>query len=191
MREFLSLSNQFIRQSFLTVSGVMAGRSTVRSRSNGWSLVEVLVGVAVFLVVFTALLTTLMFYLQSSLAGPDHIKSTYLMHEGAELVRIIRDDHGWEEKLAGLAPDTDYRLVQNNEGWELEAGEEVLADGFGRRIRVEPVYRDQFSDDIVPAGSPNGSLDPNTALFVVEVSGPGFSGLSDRQMKFYLTNLFE
>ncbi|GEM_PF-2795611 len=167
------------------------------NREAGWLLVEVLIGVAIFSVVAAFLLASFYSYLEYGTAGVDRLQASYLLQEGVEQSRLVRD-RDWE-----LVPEGDegqqFRLKEQDGKWdiqELDGEEEVIEKGaaeFVRTVWVEDVCRHNESKEIVSCSEPlepNEFLDQDTRLLTVEVEWDGLWGGSEQQASFYLHNMF-
>lgn len=111
-------------------------------------------------------------------------QASFILEEGAEAVRIIRDDD-WDN-LGDLVPSTIYYPLFSGGTWTLS---ETLGtvDIFTRTVTIEDVYRDDTSGDITSSG---GTEDELTKLINVEVSWQEGSNSSSKTMSFYLSDIF-
>ena len=158
------------------------------SRSAGFSLVEALVGLAILLLVTTVLLSIFVLHLRITSGGPERLAAGYLMYEGVEALRTIRDQ-GWEDNIGPLDVDQEYYLTfDSDSGWSLTTDLPPLIDGrFRRTIEPERVYRDSDDNIVEPA---DGIEDPGSRRFIIRVQWDDFFGSSDRTVTTYLTDLF-
>jgi type II secretory pathway pseudopilin PulG len=152
---------------------------------KGFSLLEVVVGISIiFLALFSLAMISrgiLVARQQASLA----LQANFLLEEGAEAIRLIRDK-GWTTYISGLSGTNYLYFVAggSTSTWQTTTTPETIGV-FGRSFTVSAVRRNG-NDDI----DPTGTNDPSTRLFDVTVAWPGSSGTSTRSVSFYLTNYF-
>src|SRR6185436_2799608 len=106
-----------------------------------------------------ALINTYSLYLQTSLAATAQIQASYLLEEGQEAARFLRDS-SWSSNMASLAPGSPYYLSfsTTTSTWTVSATPSLVDGMFARRLVVSSVSRNS-SSDIVTTG---GTLDPQT-----------------------------
>ena len=100
--------------------------------NKGFSLVEVLLSVAVFALLVGGLLGALVYGQQSTLLGGNRARASYLAQEGLDAVRNIRD-----VSFANLVDGT-YGLTTTGNKWTL-AGSSDTQDIFTRQIVISTV----------------------------------------------------
>jgi len=151
---------------------------------KGFGLLEVLIGLGILSVAFFALLTVSRSILQVSRAATYSLSADFLLEEGVEAIRSIRD-RNWTEDIATL-PDNFYLYFDETlSRWESTTTPEVIEGTFTRELAISDVYRD--GDDDIAA---SGTLDPGTKKFVVTVTWQGTNATTTRSMSVYLTNYF-
>ena len=150
---------------------------------SGFGLLEVLVGLAILSVSFFALLTVSRGILVSSRETTRNLQASFLLEEGIEALRFIRDQ-GWTTYITPLS-GTSSLAFNAESGWSTTAPPEVIDVIFLREFGVYDVYRDG-DDDIADSGT----LDTNTKKFSVAVSWQGPNGTTTRMVSTYLTNYF-
>jgi len=123
---------------------------------SGFGLLEIVVGVTVISVSFFGLMSVSQISLRLVEKGAQNIQAAFLIEEGIEAVKFLRDS-GWNANIAPLNLNTDYYFSFNNSMW-LATTSQIIIDGvYERYFTVEEVYRDA-NDDIASSGT----LDPNT-----------------------------
>lgn len=113
----------------------------------------------------------------------------FLLEEGAEAVRVARDD-AWSN-ISSLTPGTNYYPTFSGSTWTLSSTPNTVGI-FTRTVTLANVNRDtsintSTSKDIVSSG---GTLDPGTKLFTVTVSWPEGGVTIIKTLQFYITNIF-
>jgi len=155
-------------------------------KDYGFGLVEVLIAASIlsaFLVVFVA---TFQIFLVHSFDSVDKVQASFLLEEGIESVKFLRDK-GYSEHITPLATESPYYLVFIGGTWEATSTEQEYIDGlFERTFIVEDVKRDG-ADDI----SDTGVVDPYTKKITVSVSWASRTGTSTESVSTYITNFHE
>ncbi len=135
--------------------------------NKGLTLVEVVIASAIILAAIVTLLGVHTLYLKVALANTDSVKAAFLLEEGIEETRYLRDD-SWSANIAGLTSTT------------------TSIDNFERMVTLSAVYRDS-NGDIVSSG---GTLDTNTKLITSSVSWMVNGATTTKSISTYLTNLY-
>lgn len=138
-----------------------------KNKQKGFSLLEVVIGLAVVSFVLSSLFSVSQISLKIINNDTRNIKAAFLMEEGVETAKILRD-FGWNANIkyaSSTAP--------------------VYIDGFERKIIFEDVYRNG-NDDI----SSSGILDSDTKKVTVYVAWPEETGTTTKNVSTYITNLF-
>ena len=148
---------------------------------KGFGLVEVVVGVAIMTLTLYALFFASQSSLRLSREATRRVQASFLLEEGAEALRTLRD-RDWNN----LPASGDFYLLFSSGQWATTSSPEIIDDFFKRTITASPVYRDG-SDDI----SPSGTLDSDTLLFTVAVEWPEGDPEHSASLRAYLTNMFK
>lgn len=154
--------------------------------TTGFMMVEVLVAVSIISVSILAAMMVAQKSIQLSQRSLGMSQATYLLEEGAEATRIVRDN-GWNN-ISAQAVDTDYCLAFQNGTWNLNSNlTDCQIGSFTRTVRFINVNRDATTGDIVSAG---GVLDSGTKLVTVSVSWNNGGQQVIKNLSFYLMNIF-
>ncbi len=111
-------------------------------------------------------------------------QAAFLLEEGAEAVRITRDN-AWSN-ISGLTAGTNYYPTFSGGTWTLSATPSTVGI-FTRTVVITPVNRDNTTKDIVSSG---GTLDSGTKLTTVTVSWPEGGVTVTKTLKFYILDIF-
>lgn len=145
---------------------------------------EALVGVAIFAVALIAMIIAFqnLAVLQKSLTA--RIQAQYLIEEGLEAVRLIRDSD-WQS-ISSLNNGTAYGLSFNSgaQAFSLSAGEEKIGP-FYRSVEFADVYRNTENDI-----APTGTLEEGLKKVTVKVEWLAGSATTTKQVESYLADLF-
>lgn len=153
---------------------------------GGFGLIEVLVAVSVL----TAALLGISYFFQTALSTSNatraQVQSGYLLEEGVEALKLLRDT-SYSANIGKLSTTTPTYLVWSTNRWATTSAK-VLIDGkYERKIVAGDVLRDGTTYDIAPTGI----YDPNTKLVTVTVSWVDAKGAtSTRSISTYILNLF-
>ncbi len=108
----------------------------------------------------------------------------FLLEEGAEAVRIVRDN-AWTN-VSGLTNGTNYYPTFSGGTWTLSTTSNTVGI-FTRRVIIGSVSRDNTTQDIVSSG---GTNDPRTKLITVTVSWAEGATTTSKTLQFYITDIF-
>lgn len=157
-------------------------------KQKGFGLLEVVIGLGILAVAFFSLITVSESILRVSRTNSDMIQADYLLQEGAEAMRSIRDG-GWTPYIMPLSvfanTNIKFYIAQSGQQWQATSTPEIIGK-FYRYVQVANVYRGP-TQDIVQSG---GTLDNNTRKFTVTVAWPEAGATTTRSSSFYLTNYF-
>lgn len=139
------------------------------SSSHGFSLVEIVVGSAIFLTVGVGVATAWQAYLKVVNISATRSQAALLTEEAAEALQFLRDG-GWTANISGRTLGTQYHLSWNGTAYSLTTTPVPLqGGGYFRTIVFSAVNRDAF-DSIVSSG---GTLDPDTKRIAITITSPG------------------
>lgn len=144
-------------------------------------IVEVLVAASIITVSILATMAVAQKSVYLSRQAFHTTQASFLLEEGAEAVRIIRDS-GWSN-ISSLIVGTNYYLT-------FLAGNSTTPSTVGiftRTIVFANVNRDNNTKDIVSSG---GTLDDQTKLVTVTVSWPEGGVTITKTLQFYIMNIF-
>src|SRR3989344_7757596 len=150
-----------------------------KKKSYGFSLIEIVVGVSIIAITFVGLVSTYNIFFKVALKNTKKIQSAYLLEEGLEAIRSVRDE-SWDGNIASLATNTNLSLTYNGSEWVVGSGG-VMIDGlFFRQFKVFDVYRDANNDI-----SSSGILDSETKFFTVSVAWVDRGATTTESMSAY------
>jgi Tfp pilus assembly protein PilV len=155
---------------------------------KGMSLVEAMVGIAVISFVFLALIGAYDRFFAAELDVQPTTKAAYLVEEGIEAVKILRDT-SWSSNIATLSTSSTYYLsfATSTALWTNSTTENVIDSVFYRTFTISDLMRDSTTKDIVSSG---GVYDPDTKKITIGVSWRNGNGTSTKAVSTYITNLF-
>jgi type II secretory pathway pseudopilin PulG len=151
---------------------------------KGFGLLEIVVAVGIISISIYAVFGLFTFAIKSVDENLEKAKAVFLLEEGVEAVRVLRDS-SWQNNIASLTAGEDYYLEFTGATWQATSSNVYIQNAFERKFVLEDVYRDG-NDDIAETGT----LDPDTRKLTVSVSFLGSKGTTTRSVITYLTNLF-
>ncbi len=142
-----------------------------RGSERGMGIVEAVVVIAIASAAFGAILGSAVFFLRGGMANADRVQAAYLLDEGVEALRFLRDE-GYTANILPLVGTTfDVGAVPT--GYVATSTGALHLGAFTRTISMEAVHRRTSDDIIVPAGSADPhTLDPGTVAVSVTVTWP-------------------
>ncbi len=148
-------------------------------------MVEILVAVSIMAVSILTAMEVTQKSLEVSRQASHRTQASFLLEEGAEAVRILRDN-AWTN-ISSLTPNTNYYLKFSGGTW---ISSSTASDGvvgiFTRKISLASVNRDNTTKDI----SSVGTDDPGTKLITVTVSWVEGSTTITKTLQFYIIDIF-
>ena len=150
----------------------------IHSSYRGFSLVEIVLAIAIFMILAVVGVTTILQSFSVSKLSEEQIKADFYAQEGIEAVRSIKN-RGW----GGLTPGS-YGLQSDSGNWVL-SGVSDTKDKYTRQIEISEVERN-INGDIMESG---GTVDADTLKITSNVNW-NFSGTRDDTVSYftYMTN---
>lgn len=159
---------------------------------SGFSLIEIVVASALLMAFAAGILAASHFELTAVDESAKLGRASFLLAEGLEAMRILRD-RSWVSNIATLSSGTTYYPVFSI-NWKIVTVDPGPVDGvFTRAVVWEDVYRRNSDSDIVDVSSPDPkTIDPNIKKATVTVTWSTASGTTRQEVvSSYFANLFE
>lgn len=150
---------------------------------KGFILVEAIIAVSIIVVSILAVMTVAQKSIYISRQSVHITQASFLLEEGAEIVRIYRDS-SWSN-ISSLVVGTNYYPFLSLNTWSLSLTPNTVGI-FTRTVSVSNVKRDNATSDI----SDTGADDVGTKLFTVTVSWLEGGATLTKTLSFYLTDIF-
>ena len=159
-------------------------------KNKGSMLVEIIVAAAIILLVTTTLITTLIIYMRVSDNNINQIKASFLMEEGMDAIKTLRDS-SYSAKIATIPVGTDQYLNFDSysNSWQVASTPNSVDNIFTRKLIISEVYRNQISRKIV-TGNSDPALDVGTKLVTLSVSWLSNGALNTKTLSAYITDLY-
>lgn len=155
-----------------------------KKNKGGFGMIEVVVGASIISLVAFSVASVATISTRLSNENANNTKAAFLMEEGVEAVKIMRDA-SWVN-ISSLNTTNDYYLTFNGLNWATTTSNVFIDGVFERKLRLEGVNRDA-NQDIVTSG---GTLDPDIKKITVSVSWRVRSATTTKSISTYLTNMF-
>ncbi len=148
-------------------------------------VVEILIAVSIITVSVLATMFVAQKSIHVSRQAFHSAQAAFLLEEGAEAVRIVRDN-AWSN-VSGLVNGTTYYPTFSAGTWTLSTTTSNIVGIFNRSVTVDGVNRDNTTKDIVSSG---GVSDTGTRLVTVTVSWQEGSTTVSKSLQFYIMDIF-
>jgi Tfp pilus assembly protein PilV len=152
------------------------------NKNRGFMMVEVIIAVSIIVVSVLAIMAVAQKSIYVSRQALHVSQATFLLEEGAEVVRILRDN-SWNN-ISSLVNATDY-YPSFSESWSLSTTPSVVGI-FTRKVNIASVNRDASTGDI----SVSGIDDAGTKLITITVSWNEGGAVINKSLSFYITDIF-
>ncbi len=162
---------------------VFAFAKTSPSSTTGFMMVEVLVVVSIITISMLASMAVAQKSIFVSRQAYHVSQASFLLEEGAEAVRILRDN-AWSN-ISGLTAGTTYYPMFSGGTWTLTTTPGTVGS-FTRSVAVASVLRDDVTGDIAATGT----NDPGTRLVTVTVSWMEGGSAVTKTLSFYIFDIF-
>lgn len=159
---------------------------------RGYSLMEIVVAVGLMMAFVSSIVAASHFELRAVDESARKGKAAFLLEEGLEAVRVLRD-RGWSDNIGPLVSGATYYPVFSI-NWKVVAADPGPIDGlFTRTVVFDDVWRRDADSDIVDVSSGDAkTIDPNTKRVTVTVAWPGPGGaVRQESVSTYLANIFQ
>jgi Tfp pilus assembly protein PilV len=153
------------------------------SKNKGFMMIEILVATSIIAVAILAAMTVSQKSVYVSRQAFHATQAAFLLEEGAEAVRILRDDD-WVN-ISSLTEATDYYPTFTGLTWTLSPTANNVGI-FTRTVQIGGVSRDDSTADISEAGT----SDPGTKLVTVTVSWVEGGVTITKTLPFYIMDIF-
>lgn len=155
-------------------------------KQEGFTIIEILVVIAVILAAFTAILG--FFTFETKIAERDRMRlaAISLAEEAMEAVRNFRDNTTWASTgISKFSINSNYHPASSSTDWDIISGSETI-NGFNRTVVFNKVSRDT-SDNIESTYNPVNDS-PDTRKVTVTVSWTDRQGGTSEILATYITN---
>lgn len=154
-------------------------------KKRGFTIIEVIVASAIITVSMLSVMSVATKGIEFSNLALRQTEANFLLEEGAEAVKIIRDTN-WSN-ISGLTVGTNYYLSYDNNSniWSLGTTPNTVDSIFSRAIVFSSVYRDG-NDDIADSGTEDTRARKATISVSWASNGQSYS----KDLSFYVLDIF-
>jgi len=145
---------------------------------------EIVIGVGIIVLALVGLIGGLRLFASAGLASAESAKAHFLLEEGFEALRSMRDADYSTNIGARIGGGTYYFTFSGGQ-WDLTATAATIDNIFERTMVLSNVLRDA-NDDIAATGT----TDPDTAEATITVTWPSGGVTRTESVTGYITNLF-
>lgn len=154
-----------------------------KSKYSGFMIIEVIVATSIIVIFVLVAMSVASKSIRFSHQSLRNTQASFLIEEGAEAVRIVRDN-AWAN-ISGLNTNTTYYPTFTGGSWTLSTTP-VQIDNFTRTVVLLDVNRDPGTGDI----DVSGTNDNGTKFVTVNVSWVEGGETITRTLSFYILDIF-
>lgn len=151
---------------------------------KGVGLVEMIVGLSVFVIIVLSFIISLNYFIKNSILGTKTVQSYFLTEEGLEAIKSMRNN-SWATNINQLVSGQEYYFYFNGSKWESTTTPIKIDDFFTRKFNLENIYRDTNGDI-----SSSGVLDAGSKKVNVSVSYSIKENVITKNLSTVITNIF-
>lgn len=118
-----------------------------------------------------------------------YIQSGFLLEEGVEAVKLIRDA-SWSTGIAPLSTTTTYYLYWTGTTWTATTTSSIIENVFWRTFTVGDVYRDALDNIVADPALGTFGTSSKKITFRVAWQGRGTRATTTKIAETYIMNLF-
>lgn len=157
------------------------------NKNRGSGLLEVVIVVSILSLVVTASTAAAQLYITYSMRNMNNVKAGYLLEEGVEVVKIMRDI-SWTTHIAPRNNGATTSIAFQSGSWGFGTSSAVVDGTYRRTVRFDQAFRDAGGDL-----DTSGSNEPDARLVTVTVewNDPVSKATTSKSLSTYVVNLFE
>lgn len=162
----------------------------IEKKNKGSIIVELIIAASIMIAFILIALNVAQKSIAVSHRAIRSTQAAFLLEEGAESVKIFRDNNTWEVFSGFFDSSYTYCLPSVVNDWNSALSSDLpcpLVGVFTRVINVTDVERDSITGDIVESG---GIFDPGTKLIIVTVNWSENGNFISKNLKFYISDVF-
>ena len=107
--------------------------------NNGLGLIEIIIGTAIISLSLVGLVTAFNVFMRTGLSNTNKIQATYIMEEGVEAIRYLRDG-GYSSNINTLISGVPYYLLFDGSNWSTTITSSLIDNKFDRTIYEKICY---------------------------------------------------
>lgn len=155
------------------------------SHEKGFGLVEVVIASAMLSVSLISISGFFQTALRASNITGSAVQGDYLLEEGVEAVKFMRDS-GYTSNIKSMSTTTTYYFAWSGTQWSATTTRSLVDNRFERKLTFFDAYRDVNSDIAA-----SGTYDQNTKRIQVSLAWwTPVVGTTTHSIQAYVTNIF-
>lgn len=159
----------------------------IKTKEKGFGIIEVLIVSAILSFSMIGIMSAFGFYVKEGLKTTKKIEGAYILEEGAEAVRYMRDE-SYSTNIVTLVSGTPYYIATSSTGWSTSVMPTTFFEDFTLTIKLEDVYRKDIDSDIAEESYfGSKTLDPDIKKVILITDWT----ISSSTMITYIANLFD
>ena len=158
-----------------------------RDSSQGFSLIEIVIATAMLSIFLISITLQFKKILEVGVLSTRSIQTNYLLEEGIEAVKSLRDE-SWSGKIANLRVGTVYYLSWNGSKWTTTTSAQVIDSTFTRSFTIASTTRD-VNYDIVTSGGTD-DVGARKVTMYVRWTPKNSSTVTTDSIEAYIMNIF-
>lgn len=150
-------------------------------------MLEIVVAIGSVAIIVVSMAELSQILLRASKITSRKNEAVFLVQEGAEAMRFLRDK-SWQNNIAAKSTSTQYFLIFQSNQYGLTSTEPALINNiFNRTIRFTDVKRNANWD----IASTGGTADTSTKKITIDASWKNGNATTTERLELLLTNLFD
>lgn len=158
--------------------------SKVNRSPKGFGLIEIVVSSAILSVSLLAISGFFQSINRASTETKAAVQGDYLLEEGVEIIKLLRDDD-YTDNILKISTSTTHYFLWNGTKWATTTTNTLIDGRYERKFTITDVKRDANSDIAT-----SGTYDPDIKLATVYVAWNSSTGTTTRSIQTYITNIF-
>ncbi|MEI6480372.1 MAG: type II secretion system protein [bacterium] len=154
------------------------------SKKHGFSLVEILVAASIMLIVAGAITSAFSKYILIARRNTNSVKAIYLLDEGVEIVKIMRD-MSWKQNIEPIQNDSPFRVDRKT--YSTTDSAELIGGIFDRTFVFSEICRNGNGDI---SECPSETVATDTRKITVNVTWNDGNGTNTKTLSTNISNLF-
>jgi len=154
------------------------------SAQKGFGLVEIVISAAILSVSLLSISGFFQSINRASIETKAAVQGDYLLEEGVEAIKLLRDDD-YTDNILKISTSTPHYFLWNGTKWATTTTNTLVDGRYERKFTLADVKRDANSDI-----ASMGTYDPDIKLATVSVSWNTPTGTTTRSIQTYVTNIF-
>jgi type II secretory pathway pseudopilin PulG len=155
----------------------------------GFTLIEIVLAAGIL----SSFMVTIALYYKKILDVSEdttrYIQSGFLLEEGVEAVKLIRDE-GWSSGIVPLSTTTTYYLFWTGTRWTSTTTPTIVESVFTRTFTVGDVYRDATDNIVADPALGTFGTSSKKITFSVAWQSKGGRATTTKSAETYIMNLF-